>query len=135
MVKAVKSPAKNSIDELRANFESYGLELIEDGYIQWNKRCPAHPRNWTLWRKTYNTGVIFFLELITYLRPLLSCLQTGTSTNYLTFRTMNGIAGVRHNWTWKSVLMAKIGKTSVANQAQNNYKISQSLSTFAFTST
>lgn len=97
MVEAVKSPSKISVDEHRVNFESYGLELSEDGYIRWNNRCPAHPRNWTLWRKAYNTGVILFLELITYLRPLLSCPQAGTSTNYLTFRTMNGTAGVRHD--------------------------------------
>ena len=42
-----------------------GVELTGDGDIGWDKQNPAHPRNWTAWKKGYNTGVILSLELIT----------------------------------------------------------------------
>lgn len=57
--------ADNALNALRVNLESHGLELTEDSFIRWNKRNPAHPRNWTAGTKAYNTGVILFLELTT----------------------------------------------------------------------
>ena len=54
-----------SIEDLRAELESHGLELADDGHVKWDRRNPAHPRNWTAGRKAYNTSVILLLELIT----------------------------------------------------------------------
>jgi hypothetical protein len=54
-----------SLEVLRVNLGSHGLELTEDGHVRWDKKNPAHPRNWTAWRKAYNTIVVLFLELIT----------------------------------------------------------------------
>jgi hypothetical protein len=65
MAEEVQISTSNPIDELRLNLESLGLELTEDGHIRWDKKNPAHPRNWTTWRKAYNTGVVLFLELVT----------------------------------------------------------------------
>ena len=45
--------------------KAYGLELTKDGYIGWQKDNPVHPRNWSAWRKTYNTSVILLVELVT----------------------------------------------------------------------
>jgi len=36
-----------SIEVLRVNLGSHGLELTEDGHVRWDKGNPAHPRNWT----------------------------------------------------------------------------------------
>ena len=65
MTEELEKTASNTALELRITLDSRGLELSEDGHIRWNKRNPAHPRNWKPGRKAYNTGVILFLELIT----------------------------------------------------------------------
>lgn len=65
MTEEVRKSADISMNELHVDLESHGLELTKDGYIRWNKRNPAHPRNWATQRKAYNTGVFLFLELIT----------------------------------------------------------------------
>jgi hypothetical protein len=54
-----------SVEVLRLNLGGHGSELTEDGHVRWDKKTPAHPRNWAAWRKAYNTIVILFLELIT----------------------------------------------------------------------
>ncbi|KAJ5157851.1 uncharacterized protein N7482_008951, partial [Penicillium canariense] len=43
----------------------HGLELSSTGYIQWRQDCKDHPRNWSLWRKTYDTSIVMFLEFYT----------------------------------------------------------------------
>jgi hypothetical protein len=44
---------------------SYGLELSVTGHVQWRRDCKDHPRNWSWWRKTYDTSVVMFLEFYT----------------------------------------------------------------------
>ena len=39
-----------------------GLEIGNDGYVQWAIDSPAHPRNWSRQRKAYDFGLILFLE-------------------------------------------------------------------------
>lgn len=42
-----------------------GLELSVTGHVKWRKDCKDHPRNWPLWRKTYDTSIVMFLEFYT----------------------------------------------------------------------
>jgi hypothetical protein len=44
----------------------HGLELSATGHVQWRKDCTDHPRNWSRWRKTYDTSVVMFLEFYTW---------------------------------------------------------------------
>jgi hypothetical protein len=60
-----ETAVNQSLDEIRNTFKSHGLELGEDGQIVWETSNPGHPRNWNLWKKTYNTVLILFLELVT----------------------------------------------------------------------
>ena len=52
-------------EQFNEELQSLGLAVNEDGYVRWDKRSPAHPRNWTPRRKAYDTGVIMFLEFFT----------------------------------------------------------------------
>lgn len=45
--------------------EKYGLELADEDYVRWTKTNPAHPRNWAAWRKTYDYGLLIFLDFFT----------------------------------------------------------------------
>ncbi|KAJ6158003.1 hypothetical protein N7485_010829 [Penicillium canescens] len=45
--------------------ERHGLELSSTGYVQWRRDCKDHPRNWTVWRKLYDTTTAMFFELYT----------------------------------------------------------------------
>ncbi|XMA10266.1 hypothetical protein WAI453_003057 [Rhynchosporium graminicola] len=47
------------------NLEELGLKLEDDGVVQWKSDSPAHPRNWPLWRKSFDSGVILMLDLFT----------------------------------------------------------------------
>lgn len=38
--------------------DRYGLEIDSAGYIGWRKDNRDHPRNWSVWRKTYGTALI-----------------------------------------------------------------------------
>ncbi|OJJ05759.1 hypothetical protein ASPVEDRAFT_138139 [Aspergillus versicolor CBS 583.65] len=44
----------------------HGLEIDpETGYIRWRKDSKDHPRNWSTFRKTYDTSLVMFLEFYT----------------------------------------------------------------------
>lgn len=43
----------------------YGLERRADGFVNWQRDCAMHPRNWTTRRKTFDTTVIILFELYT----------------------------------------------------------------------
>lgn len=43
-----------------------GLRLDDDGYIRWRPDSPDHPRNWSAYRKSFDTTLIFTLDLFTY---------------------------------------------------------------------
>ncbi|KAL5333296.1 major facilitator superfamily domain-containing protein [Aspergillus crustosus] len=52
--------------ELQALLEENGLELTADGkYVRWSAANQHHPRNWSMGRKMYDTGIIIFLDLFT----------------------------------------------------------------------
>jgi len=42
-----------------------GLRLDEDGFIRWKSNNPDHPRNWDIYRKAFDTALIFMLDLFT----------------------------------------------------------------------
>lgn len=42
-----------------------GVWLDEDGFIRWKSNPLDHPRNWTFYRKTFDTILIFMLDLFT----------------------------------------------------------------------
>ncbi|EXF81699.1 major facilitator superfamily transporter [Colletotrichum fioriniae PJ7] len=44
----------------------YGLERRADGFVNWQRDCATHPRNWTTRRKAFDTTVIILFELYTY---------------------------------------------------------------------
>ncbi|KAI3544731.1 major facilitator superfamily transporter [Colletotrichum abscissum] len=43
----------------------YGLERRADGFVNWQRDCATHPRNWTTRRKAFDTTVIILFELYT----------------------------------------------------------------------
>lgn len=45
--------------------DRYGLEIDAAGYIGWRKDSPDHPRNWSVWRKTYDISLVMLFELYT----------------------------------------------------------------------
>jgi len=55
---AVDAEALKCIDEL-------GLRLVGDGYVKWKSDAEAHPRNWSVTRKCFDTGLIVMLDLFT----------------------------------------------------------------------
>ncbi|KAJ0313480.1 hypothetical protein COL516b_000419 [Colletotrichum fioriniae] len=44
----------------------YGLERRADGFVNWQRDCATHPRNWTTRRKVFDTTFIILFELYTY---------------------------------------------------------------------
>lgn len=53
------SLSSDSLDDLLAQ---EGLQLDEDGYVQFCSDSPAHPRAWSKARKVYDLIVIMFLN-------------------------------------------------------------------------
>lgn len=52
--------------------DAYGLEYTPDGqYIRWSVSNKKHPRNWNMPQKIYDSSVIIFLDLFTYVLLLL----------------------------------------------------------------
>ena len=51
--------AREVLDELE-------LRLVDDDYVKWRTNASAHPRNWTVARKTYDTGLVLLLDLFTW---------------------------------------------------------------------
>lgn len=46
--------------------QQLGLKLEDDGFVKWRIDCTAHPRNWCVSRKAFDTGLILLLDLFTY---------------------------------------------------------------------
>ena len=44
---------------------AFGLERRGDGLIYWRRDSADHPRNWSTWRKTFDTTIIILLEFYT----------------------------------------------------------------------
>jgi hypothetical protein len=51
--------------------EALGLQLHDNGFIKWKTDSPDHPRNWSVLRKTFDTGLIFFFDFFTLVAPVL----------------------------------------------------------------
>ncbi|RFU25011.1 hypothetical protein B7463_g11325, partial [Scytalidium lignicola] len=45
--------------------EELGLRLEDGGRVRWKQDAAAHPRNWSTYRKCYDLGLIFLLDLFT----------------------------------------------------------------------
>lgn len=45
--------------------EKHGLEMGDTNHVRWVKTNPRHPRNWSSWRKTYDFGLLIFLDFFT----------------------------------------------------------------------
>ncbi|KAL2066765.1 hypothetical protein VTL71DRAFT_2837 [Oculimacula yallundae] len=56
---AVPSPV------LLSTLDQLGLRLENDGFVKWKSDARAHPRNWPLWRKSFDSGVVLMLDLFT----------------------------------------------------------------------
>ena len=76
---------------LQDQLQLHGLEKRKNGSVGWIMDTKHHPRNWPVWRKTYDTSLIIFLDFFT----LVSTSLNGTSQETNTFnRSAIGIAGV-----------------------------------------
>lgn len=63
--------------DVQSFLDEYGLEYTPDGqFIRWSCLNKKHPRNWPASRKIYDTGLIIFLDLFTYVRVSGASLQT-----------------------------------------------------------
>lgn len=52
--------------EQYAAMDRLGLRLADDGFVKWKADASTHPRNWSVGRKTFDTGLIFVFDLFTY---------------------------------------------------------------------
>ncbi|KAH6717509.1 MFS multidrug transporter [Leptodontidium sp. MPI-SDFR-AT-0119] len=62
------SNALQSLDvgeKILSDIDELGLRLVEDGFVRWKLDATGHPRNWGLWRKAFDSGVILMLDLFT----------------------------------------------------------------------
>ena len=50
---------------LNRDLLAFGLERRGDGLIYWRRDSADHPRNWSTWRKTFDTTIIILLEFYT----------------------------------------------------------------------
>ena len=49
------------------------LEHTPDGqYIRWHRANPIHPRNWSVWRKCFDTGLILLLDFFLYAQAIVT---------------------------------------------------------------
>ena len=58
--------ATTRLDDLNNELSNLGLKVGDDGYVHWKKGSLHHPRNWSGWRKAYDTSLIVFLDFFTY---------------------------------------------------------------------
>jgi MFS family permease len=57
--------AAPSIEHLKEHLIRHGLEMGDEEHIRWEKTNRKHPRNWSSWRKTYDFGLLIFLDFFT----------------------------------------------------------------------
>lgn len=72
------APAGRDQTDVRGQVDSlldvYGLEYTPDGaFIRWSPRNKKHPRNWGMDRKVYDSCLIIFLDLFTYVLFDIDC--------------------------------------------------------------
>ncbi|KAK1690878.1 major facilitator superfamily transporter [Colletotrichum godetiae] len=60
-----ESDVKKADTDETAVLARYGVERRADGFVNWQRDCATHPRNWTTKRKTFDTTVIILFELYT----------------------------------------------------------------------
>lgn len=84
-------PASNN-DNYGEALKQLGLKVEDDGYVKWRADNVAHPRNWRVPRKTFDTSLILMLDLFTYLISLQAPRQIANST---VNRTAVSTSGVR----------------------------------------
>ncbi|KAL5350604.1 hypothetical protein ACLOAV_004173 [Pseudogymnoascus australis] len=51
--------------ELEETLEKFGLRLEDDGCLNWRADASAHPRNWSVSRRAFDTSVLLALDLYT----------------------------------------------------------------------
>ena len=56
------SPEKGGDSDLHKVLDHHGLRLGEDNFVEWNPDEKQHPRNWPLFKKTYNVFLVCFFE-------------------------------------------------------------------------
>ena len=61
---SIESPPSSG--EYADVLEQLGLKVEEDEFVRWRTDCVAHPRNWGVSRKSFDTGLILMLDLFTY---------------------------------------------------------------------
>jgi len=54
-----------ALTEEDKELSAFGVERRQDGFIYWRSDSADHPRNWSAWRKTFDTTVIILLEFYT----------------------------------------------------------------------
>jgi hypothetical protein len=66
----------DKIDEAtRCELEICGLGINLEEEVYWPEGSPLHPRNWTLKRKIYDTGVLCIFITFSYVRTLFHSLR------------------------------------------------------------
>lgn len=53
-------------DDVRSRLRSCGLEVGTNNVVFWLEDAPAHPENWVLSRKLYDTGVLTLFIAVSY---------------------------------------------------------------------
>lgn len=51
--------------ELEKTLKEFGLRLENDGCLNWRMDASAHPRNWSVSRRAFDTSVLLALDLYT----------------------------------------------------------------------
>lgn len=51
--------------ELEETLKKFGLRLESDGCLNWQMDASAHPRNWSVSRRAFDTSVLLALDLYT----------------------------------------------------------------------
>ncbi|KAJ5644746.1 MFS multidrug transporter [Penicillium longicatenatum] len=114
--KPLTSPPSGDRD-LQSALHEYGLEPTPDGrLIRWSSSNQNHPRNWSLGRKIYDSHMIIFLDLFTYVVELDSS-RTQAKLIGTPFRTCISTAG-----------------STAADHAQQEFGIGRTFSIFIFVS-
>lgn len=54
-----------SLPDLQSHLLARGFELGPSKCVRWMKSNTRHPRNWSPWRKTYDFGLLIFLDFFT----------------------------------------------------------------------
>ncbi len=56
------TPCTQPLTTARSEAAKYGLQIDSSGLVTWGPGSHLHPRNWSLSRKAYDTGVIIWID-------------------------------------------------------------------------